>query len=183
METITRAGGITPEAFLREATLVRTEAIRLEDKEFERLKSVPPADMTGDEYEYFKLRSRENPGLMVVDFHRLFVAGDQSQDLLLRGGDEVVIPRVKDFISVLGMVRAPGNILYEPTYAAKDYLAMAGDYAETADRGKTRVIKAVTGEWVSLDEVDDIEPGDTIWVPERRESIQPISFFPKSTAR
>ena len=86
LDTIRRAGGVTPEAFLREATLIRREAIRLEDREFERLKNIPPADMTPDEYEYFKLRSRENPGRMVVDFHRLIAEGDERENLLLRAG-------------------------------------------------------------------------------------------------
>ncbi|MCK4304912.1 MAG: SLBB domain-containing protein [Candidatus Eisenbacteria sp.] len=168
-DVITRAGGITPEAFLIEATLIRSEAIHLEDKEFERLKKIPPADMTEDEYEYFKLRSRENRGLMVVDFSELLVEGDTGQDLLLRGGDVITIPKRRDFVSVLGMVRSPGNILYEPGRSPKDFIEEAGGYAEKADRGKTRIIKASTAEWVSLGDVEEVEPGDTIWIPEKPE--------------
>jgi polysaccharide export outer membrane protein len=166
-DIIRRAGGITKEAFLREATLIRREAIRLEDREFERLKAVPPADMTEDEYEYFKLRSRENRGLMVVDFHALLAEGDESQDLLLRNGDLITVPKLRDFVSVLGMVGSPGNILYDPDADADEYIRRAGGFAEKAAKGKARVIRASTGEWVSLDEAGRLEAGDTIWVPEK----------------
>ncbi|MFH1144956.1 MAG: SLBB domain-containing protein [Candidatus Eisenbacteria bacterium] len=167
LETIKRAGGVTPEAFLSEATIIRREAIRLEDREFERLKTIPAADMTEDEYEYFKLRSRENPGRMVVDFHKLIVEGDETENLLLRHGDLISIPTARDFISVLGMVSSPGNIPYEPKWEPRDYITQAGGFAENAAKGDTRVIRAATGEWVSLDEAKDLEAGDTIWVPEK----------------
>jgi protein involved in polysaccharide export with SLBB domain len=172
-DVIRRAGGITPEAFLREAQLNRREAIRLEDREFERLKAIPAADMNEDEYEYFKLRSRENPGLMVVDFHRLIAEGDASQDVLLRRGDLIAIPTRRDFISVLGLVGSPGNILYTAGFRPMDYIRMAGGFAEKADRGKTRVIRAAGGEWVSIEDADSLGPGDTIWIPER----QPSQFW------
>ncbi len=168
-DVIRRAGGATEEAFLKEATLVRREAIRLEDKEFERLKTVPAADMTRDEYEYFKLRSRENRGLMVVDFHELLVGGDRSQDLHLRHGDLISIPKIRGFVSVLGMVAAPGNVIFEEGLTGQDYLRRAGGFAENADRRRTRVIRAASGEWVSLKEADRIQAGDTIWVPEKRD--------------
>jgi protein involved in polysaccharide export with SLBB domain len=166
-DVIRRAGGITREAFLREATIVRREAIRLEDKEFERLRTVPAVDMTEDEYEYFKLRSRENRGLMVVDFHAIVFDHDAHQDLLLRSGDLIVIPKQRDFVSVLGMVRSPGNIMFEPGRSAEEYIRQAGGLAENAAKGKARVIRASTGEWVSLGEAGRIDSGDTIWIPER----------------
>lgn len=165
-----RAGGPTDEAFLREAQLVRREAVRLEDREFERLKSIPPADMSPDEYEYFKLRSRENPGVMVVDFHALLVGGDRSQDVLLRRGDLISVPTRRDFVSVLGMVASPGNVLYERGLDPAGYIRRSGGFAEKADRGKTRVIRAAGGEWVSLKDASDVYPGDTIWIPEDQPS-------------
>ncbi|MBD3161451.1 MAG: hypothetical protein GF346_04495, partial [Candidatus Eisenbacteria bacterium] len=168
-DVIRWAGGPTEDAFLREATLVRQQAVSLEDKEFERLLQVPPADMTEEEYEYFKLRSRETPGLMVVDFRKLLEDEDSSQNILLRRGDRITIPSVKDFVSVLGMVRAPGNVLHDPALDPEDYIDRAGGYAEKADRGDARVIRAAGGEWVSLGDVDRVEPGDTIWIPEKGE--------------
>ncbi|MEZ4653874.1 MAG: SLBB domain-containing protein [Candidatus Eisenbacteria bacterium] len=166
-EVIAWAGGFTPEAFLQESQLIRRESLRLEDREFERLRNIPVADMKPDEYEYFKVRSRETPGLMVVDFHQLFIQRDLTQDLLLRRGDIINIATRRDFVSVLGLVADPGNIPYERGLTVKEYIERSGGYAERADRGKTRVIRAGTGEWIPGADVKDLGPGDTVWVPEK----------------
>ena len=168
-DAVAMAGGLTPEAFLDEAKLIRQEAVRLEDREFERLKLIPPADMTESEYEYFKVRSRENPGQMVVRFKELLSEGQTSEDVVLRGGDKIEIPSRKDFVSVIGMVQYPGNVLYEPGLAIDDYIAHSGGYAEDADKGKSRLIRAAGGESVSLNDVDVVNQGDTIFIPEKGE--------------
>lgn len=166
-DVVAWAGGLTPEAFLQESQLIRRESLRQEDREFERLRNIPVADMKPDEYEYFKVRSRETPGLMVVDFHELFVDHDPEEDLLLRRGDVINIATRRDFVSVLGMVSDPGNIPYEAGLNVKEYIDRSGGYADRADKGKTRVIKAGTGEWVRSDDAQDLGPGDTVWVPEK----------------
>jgi protein involved in polysaccharide export with SLBB domain len=166
-DVVSWAGGLTPEAFLQESQLIRRESLRQEDREFERLRNIPVADMKPDEYEYFKVRSRETPGLMVVDFHELFVEHDREDDLLLRRGDVINIATRRDFISVLGMVSDPGNIPYERGLDVEDYIDRSGGYADRADEGKTRVIRAGTGEWVRGDDARNLGPGDTVWVPEK----------------
>jgi len=104
---------------------------------------------------------------MVVDFHELFVDHDPEEDLLLRRGDVINIATRRDFVSVLGMVSDPGNIPYEAGLNVKEYIDRSGGYADRADKGKTRVIKAGTGEWVRSDDAQDLGPGDTVWVPEK----------------
>lgn len=168
-EVIRRAGGLTSDASLEEASLVRTASQTLTDPEFERLRNVPVADMTDDEYEYFKMRARETPGRMVVDFRKLLVEGSAAHDVLLIDGDVISIPLRKDFVSVLGLVRDPGNVTFESSHGYRDYVALAGGFAERADRGKTRVVRAGSGEWQEPGDVRTFRPGDTIWVPEKRD--------------
>lgn len=164
---ISWAGGFTAEAFLQESQVIRRESLRQEDREFERLRNIPVADMKPDEYEYFKVRSRETPGLMVVDFQELFDEHDAEEDLILRRGDVINIATRRDFISVLGLVSDPGNIPFEAGLEVEDYIERSGGYADRADEGKTRVIKAGSGEWVRGDDAHDLGPGDTVWVPEK----------------
>lgn len=166
-EVIERAGGFTDQAFLQEASVVRRRSIKLDDKEVERLRLLTPSEMTDDEYEYFKMKSREEKGLMVVDFVELFVGGDKSQDILLRAGDLIDVPPRKDFVSVLGEVAAPGNIVFDSQLTIDDYIRMAGGYAGNADRGKVRVIRVATGEWVKRSDARTLYAGDTVWVPEK----------------
>jgi len=79
----------------------------------------------------------------------------------------VVIPPRKDYVTVLGTVERPGNVLHRSGLAAKDYVNLAGGYAEDADKGDSRVIRADGGAWVSFGEAGVIDPGDVVFVPEK----------------
>ncbi|MBZ0200361.1 MAG: hypothetical protein K8H86_10870, partial [Ignavibacteriaceae bacterium] len=47
-----------------------------------------------------------------------------------------------------------------------DYIELSGGFGWRALEGDVRVIKAKTGEWIDADDVEKLEPGDTIWIPE-----------------
>ncbi len=168
-DVIRWAGGLTNEASLVEATLIRREAIPLKDLEYERLKTIPVADMREDEYTYFKMKARTNAGQMVVDFPAALEMGDPEADVLLERGDQIFIPKRKEFVTVLGMVVNPGNVRYELGLSAEDYVDLAGGFAENARKGRARVIRVEGGEWAKLGEAKQMKPGDTIMVPEKPE--------------
>ncbi len=67
-DVVARAGGPTAAASLRNARLVRTQSPAKVDPEFERLKGMLTSDMTETEYAYFKAKSNELRGTVVVDF-------------------------------------------------------------------------------------------------------------------
>lgn len=166
---IARAGGFTPDAALHEATLTRTVRSDSLDPEFERLKEIAVADMSHDEYEYFKLKSRAKQGRFSVDFEAVFLRGDDSADVLLRRGDLIVVPIATRSIAVAGQVASPGSVSFEEGKSVSWYIEKAGGYGWRPHKGKTRVIRARTGEWVSAGQAKHLEPGDTIWVPEKPE--------------
>ena len=168
-DVVNWAGGLTEDASLVEARLVRREAIGLEDLEYERLKNIPVADMREDEYNYFKMKSRANPGQMVVDFQAALIRGEEKADVLLERGDLIEIPKRKDFVTVLGMVANPGNVGYVKGLTARDYIRLAGGFSENARKGKARVIRAEGGEWARLGDEGQLSPGDAIMVPEKPE--------------
>lgn len=165
-DVIERAGGFTDLASLGEAQLLRTRGVDPIDVEYERLKQIPVQDMSEKEYAYFKSKSRERKGLVVVDFERL-ATGDDEENQLLSAGDRIIVPRRRATITVSGSVTFPGLITFEPGKRASYYVEQAGGYSSNADRGGARVVRGVTGEWEPLSRVQSIAPGDEIWVPER----------------
>ncbi len=165
-DVIERAGGFRKDASLNEATLIRTGDSEIKDPEFERLKLMDRKDMTDDEYDYFKFKSRQNTGKVVVDFIELFEKQNSSEDVLLKNGDIIIVPEKKNYIIMLGAVVRPGKIIFDPKLGVLDYINLAGGFGWRAEEGKVRVVKANTGEWIDYDDVDDLEPGDTIWIPE-----------------
>lgn len=167
-DLIARAGGFTEDASLEEAVVIRKPPSTEKDIEFERLQKIPAADMQEDEYEYFKARGREKIGMMVVDFKRLFLQGDATHDILMRAGDVVEVPKRKNYIRIIGRVNNPGNVIFNPEWNFLQYIQAVGGFGWRADDGDVRVVKARTGELVDAEDTGDyeLEPGDTIWVPE-----------------
>jgi polysaccharide biosynthesis/export protein len=165
-DILNEAGGFRRSASLNEATLIRESGTELLDPEFERLKLIPRAEMTDDEYDYLKAKSRQRKGNVVVDFTGLFDNNIIAEDLFLKRGDKIYIPEKRDYITLIGQVITPGNIIYQKGMNYEHYIELAGGFGWRALDGDVRIIKAKTGEW--LDAGDDVflEPGDIIWIPE-----------------
>ena len=169
-EIINQAGGFLEDASLFDATLYRTDADSSYDPEFERIKLIPRVDMTDDEYDYFKAKSRQRYGKVVVDFaalfNPLFKGNRLNEDVILKRKDVISIPEKKNYVSIIGQVVNPGNLVYAPNLKVNDYIQLAGGFSWRAIEGDVRVIKVNTGEWVDADDVESLDPGDTIWVLE-----------------
>ena len=165
-EIIYEAGGFLEEASLSDATVYRNSADSTYDSEFERIKLIPRADMTDDEYDYLKAKSRQRVGRVVVDFNSLFLNNQLSEDIVLKRGDIISVLEKRNYISIIGQVVNPGNIIFNKNLKVRDYVQLAGGFSWRALEGDVRVIKSSTGEWVEEDDVETLEPGDTIWILE-----------------
>jgi len=165
-EVLNQTGGFRENASLKDATLSRKEGSTETDPEFDRLKNIPRNEMTDDEYDYLKSKSRQRKGLVITNVEELILKNDESENVVLKNGDVINVPEVKNYVIMLGQVVNPGNIVYEKGLNYKDYIKIAGGYGWRASKGDVRIIKANTGEWVDADESIAIKPGDTIWIPE-----------------
>ncbi len=163
-ELITISGGYLEKASLTDASLKRFIGADTIDTELERIKLIPRTDMTDDEYDYLKAKSRQRKGQVVVDFRNIFKS--LEDDVVLRNGDEIIIPEKKEYIIIIGQAVFPGNVEYMPGLTVQDYIKLAGGFSWRAEQGKVRIVKAKTGEWIEEDEIIALEPGDTIWIPE-----------------
>ncbi|MBD3373763.1 hypothetical protein GF406_01905 [candidate division KSB1 bacterium] len=166
-DIILRAGGLTPDALVSEAKLVRSMTSLVEDKEFERLKEMSPEQMSEQEYEYFVMKQNSSDlHTIVVDFYRLLIQGDRSEDVILRDGDRIVVPHKTNLVMVSGRVARSGGVVYKANTDLSYYIEKAGGFAWDADKSKTKVIKA-NGEIVDDEDINILQPGDRIWVPRR----------------
>jgi protein involved in polysaccharide export with SLBB domain len=168
-DMIAMAGGFLPEASLGEARIFRRTQTELRDPEFERLKLMVAADMTEEERQYFRARWRQRPGLMATDFQKLFEEGEESEDTLLDWGDVIRIPEKRVSIEITGQVENPGLVPYLAGRTFREYIEVAGGFARKANRGGARIIKRDSGQWLKARDDDIIGPGDSIFVPEKRD--------------
>jgi polysaccharide export outer membrane protein len=112
-------------------------------------------------------RANAAPQVVRIDLMQL-QNGDTSQNIILRDGDTVLVPRGEK-VYVTGQVRAPGAYTIRKSTTVLQALALAGGVTEQGASGRTRVLRRVNGKEQKVDvKLDDIvQPGDTIVVPAR----------------
>lgn len=166
-DIIKAAGGFTPYAFLKGASVVR-KPVDNEEKDptpqEEALQVNRLANLNVEDTANFKLQSQLRDPIVTVDMDKLFKQGDASADITLQDGDVINVPQTSNTVYVWGYVGKKGFIAYKPNEKAEYYIAQAGGYAEGAVESGTRVIKAQTRQWVEPDETT-IDPGDEVYVP------------------
>lgn len=94
-------------------------------------------------------------------------AEEGGEDLVLRNGDRVSVPRKNLSVDVQGAIKSPGFVPYSETRTARDYIDMAGGISDRARTGTIRIIRKGTGEWVKANADTRVDPGDMVWVPEK----------------
>ena len=166
-DVIAMANGFTERASLHEAVVIRPLGDRPPDPEFERLSALPSTEMTPEEYEFYRMKLRSQRQAMSVDFAQLFNAGDDSHNISVRPGDEIHVPPLRAYVTIVGEVVRPGNIPFNVAMTVDEYIQHAGGFTTRAAKGDVAVIRALTGEWV--ESADDVQlgPGDTVWVPRK----------------
>ncbi len=150
-----------------------------------RLLRLPKGEMIGTE-------SVDTMSPIVVDLQRLFVDGDQSQNVILRDGDVLMVAEKNtgnvstdapqlgaDQFYVVGSVASPGVYTYKQDDTVLDAVLRAGGFTEFASRNSTKVVRESNGktrtfqvkmkdvmERGEMDKNISIIPGDMIIVPE-----------------
>ena len=166
-EIIKQAGGFTPEANLSESRFIRRLSSATADLEYQRLRRMSRYEMTEEEYDFYKSRSRTTRGKITVDFVQLFNDHDMRSDVILQHGDNIFVPIIREFVQVSGAVIEPGYLRLEPNVDYKHYISLAGNYKWDAKKRKVRIIKGKTGQRFKPGKDIIIEGGDTIHVPEK----------------
>jgi len=165
---VDRAGGFTEDAAPEATRILRPGVFDApeNDQEFQRLQSIPVQEMSKEEQEYLKLRSRQRQGLASAVLSEGLGNGG-GHDLVLRAGDEIYVPQQNLAVDVQGAVKNPGFVPFDSTFSARDYVNAAGGVSERARVGTTQIIRSRTGERVKVGGGTRVDPGDLVWVPER----------------
>ena len=183
-DLIARSGGYTQEASLNGAIFTR-EAVRIQERARAReladlVKQAVVGSYLTDEVNQVgqgslnfitsELENYEGLGRLVVDLPRA-LAGDQTADIELNEGDELILPKRSNSVFVYGEVRRPSSHKFDSSRDLQDYLALAAGLSARADKKSIYLLKAngsvaaSKAGWFSARKIANIEPGDTIIVP------------------
>lgn len=169
-QILAEAGGFTPFAYLPTSELYRKiDTLFLQSKMRDTIENLYTQRLNDvisnkDEKEYFDNETKSRIGRVDVDFERLYINGDKSQDVILRDGDIIYITDNKKQVYVYGQVNKPGYIPLKEGADCSYYIEKAGGYSERADESEVRVIKFKTREWLDPENAK-VESNDFIFVP------------------
>jgi polysaccharide export outer membrane protein len=136
------------------------------------------------------LKKLKATGRLTIHLAHLRLLKGSDFDIELEGGDSLYIPVSNSFVNVAGSVMTQGSFIYSSTLSSKDYVELAGGASRWADTGNMYIMKVdgsamrvATGlfSWNSArsrwetasfgEPIKEVEPGDTIVVPEKVERI------------
>ena len=181
---ISRAGGVTKNAFLNGAVFTREnvrqrEALRARQLADDVRRTVISASQTQSDnqinqtsFEFItgQLENYSGVGRVVINMSRA-LAGRADADIKLLDGDALFIPTKSNTISVFGEVRRESSFVFNNKYSIDDYITMAAGITRLADEDNIYIVRAdgfvemPTGNWFKFGASRVLQEGDTIIVP------------------
>lgn len=167
-DLIRRAGGITPEAYIKGASLRRK--VELSDAEYNAKLAIAAQDTTMNEQEV----ERTWWQIVGIDLQEILGQPGGVEDLQLQAGDQVLVPAKMETVMVSGSVLSPVAHTFIKKKRLKDYVSRSGGFAQQAKKGKVYVVYANgTSESTRCGflgrRYPKVEPGCEIIVPEKPE--------------
>ena len=119
-----------------------------------------------------QLETFEGQGRLLIDLPAA-LSGRLDSDYEVEDGDELIIPRSSDTVSVVGEVRQPGTHIYQAGLSVQDYISLSAGVTRRSDQSSIYVVRA-NGSVTTLDSswwrfsdagMKTLRPGDSIVVP------------------
>ncbi len=174
---IQRAGGITPGAYLKGATLLR----RMDERERTMAEHTLRLSMHSgrDSIVVDSIDIARQRYYVGIDLEKILAKPGRNGDLVLRAGDVLHVPEMNNVVRITGGVLYPNVVAYKEGMTIRDYINNAGGYADRAKRTKVYVV--YMNNTIDKGQGAKVEPGCEIVVPLRRER-QGVSWGDVATA-
>jgi protein involved in polysaccharide export with SLBB domain len=117
--------------------------------------------------------SRLELGRVVLRMESIEKLEGTEDDIWLEARDKITIPQPPQTVSVIGSVKNPSNVVYRTGLRLEDYLQQAGGLTEQASTGEIYIMRANGSTEAGYVKVKDIQPGDTIVIPQSIETKTP----------
>lgn len=166
---ITRSGGLLYTANIKGAKLIREKKELVDSSEIKRLLSTLERDSSKNAINQVSKNTAE----VAIDLDYILKHQGSDDDITLEEGDELIIPRINNTVSVMGEVFRPLDIMYEKGKGINGYLSNAGGVTRLASKGRTFVVysngsSAKTTRILGIfPDYPRIEPGSQIFVPQK----------------
>ncbi len=163
-EAIKLAGGLTPQAYPKNARLVR----KINDDERARrsflLQQIRKQAADRSDSIAINQLDLSNTYPVAIYLDKAMAHPGGEFDIVLREGDEIIIPEYISTVKISGNVMYPNTVTYQPRKSYKWYVNQAGGFGNRAKKSKSWVIYP-NGTMAQVRHGAKIEPGCEIVVP------------------
>ena len=163
-EVIAAAGGVTNEAYVRGARLVRL----INDEEMERLKSavriIRQSADGKDSVELDQIAATRHY-LVGLDLEKALANPGSDYDLVVRDNDVISIPEYNGTVKISGNVHAPNTVAYMKNMKWKYYVNQAGGFGNRSKKSSSFIV--YQNGTMSKVNKGKVEPGCEIIVPQK----------------
>ena len=187
-DIIAKAGGITPDAYVKGASLKR----QLTEDEMRRLETLLQLSSNKQSRDSVALSLENIKDYSVgIDLEKALANPGSAHDVVLRDGDALYIPQLQSTVKINGAVTYPNSVTYTKGMSVGDCLSQAGGYNDIARKypvviymnGKVATTKKC---FIFFKRYPKVEPGCEIVVPtktqrDRKTSLAEVLSIASST--
>ncbi|MCS2424691.1 SLBB domain-containing protein [Parabacteroides goldsteinii] len=185
---IAKAGGITPDAYVKGASLKR----QLTEDEMRRLETLLQLSSNKQSRDSVALSLENIKNYSVgIDLEKALANPGSAHDVVLRDGDALYIPQLQSTVKINGAVTYPNSVTYTEGMSVGNCLSQAGGYNDIARKypiviymnGKVATTKKC---FIFFKRYPKVEPGCEIVVPtktqrDRKTSLAEVLSIASST--
>ncbi|MDE6721677.1 MAG: SLBB domain-containing protein [Bacteroidaceae bacterium] len=174
-DAIQMAGGVTIDAYIKGARLIRQMSEEERIRKTAVLENITNTLSEKDSIAWNKIDLKDTY-VIGIDLEKALANPGSPYDIVLRENDQIEIPEYNGTVAIAGDVQFPNTVTYVDGKNYKWYVQNAGGFSETAKKKKMFVVYQ-NGMMDKVSRNTKIEPGSQIFVPSKKKKNVDLSNF------
>lgn len=164
-DIVKRAGNLTPHAFSAGARLLREKTIMEMTEERKAMQALSKGLKDSISTDLLNIDPYYSVG---IELDKAIANPKSEYDLVLREGDQLIVPEYDNTVKINGSVMYPNTVLYKRGQKVSYYINQAGGYSDLAEKKRAYIVYMNgTVAKVKGSNRDAIQPGCNIVVPSK----------------
>ena len=166
-DIVKRAGNLTPHAFSAGARLLREKTIMEMTEERKAMQALSKGLKDSISTDLLNINPYYSVG---IELDKAIANPKSEYDLVLREGDQLIVPEYDNTVRINGSVMYPNTVLYKKGQKVSYYINQAGGYSDLAEKKRAYIVYMNgTVAKVKGSNRDAIQPGCNIVIPSKEQ--------------
>jgi protein involved in polysaccharide export with SLBB domain len=168
-DLLKRAGGFTPEAYKEGAFIKRYNTDTITSIRLQTIENIQQ-QLANDSSQPVTQNIVRQFDQIPLNIAKILSNPGSPEDVVLKGRDELIVPKYSAEVKMSGSVLFPTQIPYDHKYDFKDYISSAGGFADGARKNKAYILYAngkarTIKKFLFFKNYPTVKPGAEIVVP------------------